>query len=38
MVSEDPENLPFNNWAAWDWVSVASSKDPQVRVLRAHVC
>ncbi|KAG2447186.1 hypothetical protein HYH02_007929 [Chlamydomonas schloesseri] len=28
MVSEDPENLPFNNWAAWDWVSVASSKDP----------
>ncbi|KAG2493704.1 hypothetical protein HYH03_008218 [Edaphochlamys debaryana] len=28
MVTEDPDNQGFNNWAAWDWVSLASAKDP----------
>ncbi|EFJ42302.1 hypothetical protein VOLCADRAFT_107349 [Volvox carteri f. nagariensis] len=29
MVSEDPDARAFQNWAAFDWVSVASSKDPK---------
>lgn len=28
MVSEEPDSSAFQNWAAFDWVSLASSKDP----------
>ncbi|KXZ48764.1 hypothetical protein GPECTOR_25g348 [Gonium pectorale] len=27
MVSEEPDSHAFNNWAAWDWVAMAASKD-----------
>ena len=30
MVSEDPENRPFDNKAAWDWIVAGSSKSTQV--------
>ncbi|KAG2429693.1 hypothetical protein HYH02_013951 [Chlamydomonas schloesseri] len=29
MVSEDPENRPFDNKAAWDWIVAGSSKSAQ---------
>ncbi|GLI61503.1 hypothetical protein VaNZ11_003832 [Volvox africanus] len=29
MVSEDPEAAAFQDWASFDWVSIAASKDPK---------